>query len=138
MLLPIGRVRNCQYLQTSVSHHSFIFLKMRFLAAIQYGAVLLLACGLFPPIGRPQDLAPRAYIITPIHSNAVTLTYSLFDGNIIFEGTVPITGATARLNVSVFNFSHSLNFFGRNANVLVSLPYGVGNFRGQVVGAETL
>jgi len=137
-LLPIGRVRNCQYLQTSVSHHSFIFLKMRFLAAIQYGAVLLLACGLFPPIGRPQDLAPRAYIITPIHSNAVTLTYSLFDGNIIFEGTVPITGATARLNVSVFNFSHSLNFFGRNANVLVSLPYGVGNFRGQVVGAETL
>jgi hypothetical protein len=38
----------------------------------------------------------------------------------------------------VFNLSHSLNFFGRNANVLVSLPYGVGNFRGQVVGAETL
>jgi outer membrane putative beta-barrel porin/alpha-amylase len=87
---------------------------------------------------RAQDLAPRAYLITPVHSNAVTLTYSFFDGSITFDGTVPITGATARLSVSVFNYSHSLSFFGRSANFLVSLPYGVGNFRGHVVGAETL
>jgi len=51
---------------------------------------------------------------------------------------VPITGATARFNVSVFNYSHSLNFFGRSANLLLSLPYGVGNFRGNVVDAEVL
>jgi len=73
-------------------------------------------------MGRPQDLAPRAYLITPIHSNAVTLTYSIFDGSLTFDGTVPITGATARFNVSVFNYSHSLSFFGRSANTLVSLP----------------
>ena len=100
--------------------------------------MLLLGCVLFAPIGRTQDLAPRAYLITPIHSNAVTLTCSFFDGNITFDGTVPITGATARLDVSVFNYSHSLSFFGRSANALVSLPYGVGNFRGTVLGAETL
>jgi hypothetical protein len=84
-----------------------------------------------------QDLAPRAYIITPIHSNAVTLTYSLYDGNIIFDGTLPITGATARANVSVFSIFHSMRFFGRTANFTASVPYGVGNFRGEVVGAET-
>jgi len=28
------------------------------------------------------------------------------------------------------------NVFGRSANVTVSLPYGVGNFHGTVVGAE--
>lgn len=95
-------------------------------------------CGFFAPIGQAQDLAPRAYLITPIHSNAVTLAYSFFDGNLIFDASVPITGATARFNASVFNYSHSLNFLGRSANVLVSLPYGVGNFRGTVVGAETL
>jgi len=100
--------------------------------------MLLLGCVLFAPIGRTQDLAPRAYLITPIHSNAVTLTCSFFDGNITFDGTVPITGATARLDVSVFNYSHSLSFFGRSANALVSLPYGVGNFRGTVLGAEKL
>lgn len=83
-----------------------------------------------------QDLAPRAYIITPVHSNAVTLTYSLFDGSILFDGTVPITGATARANVSIFSFTHSMRFLGRTANFTASLPYGVGNFRGKVVEAE--
>jgi hypothetical protein len=83
-----------------------------------------------------QDLAPRAYLVTPIHSNAVTLTYSFYDGGIIFDGTLPITGATARVHVPVFSYSHSLRLFGRNAAFTASLPYGVGNFHGTVVGAE--
>jgi hypothetical protein len=84
-----------------------------------------------------QDLAPRAYLITPIHSNAVTLTYAFFDGELLFDGTVPITGATARASVPVISLTHSMRFLGRSANFSVSLPYGVGNFRGTVVGAET-
>jgi len=97
---------------------------------------LFLLCSLFVGVCQAQDLAPRAYVITPIHSNAVTLTYSFFDGNINFEGTIPITGATARINASVFNYAHSLSFFGRSANLLVALPYGVGHLRGSVSGAE--
>ena len=50
-----------------------------------------------------QDLAPRAYLITPVHSNAVTLSYSFFTGNLIFDGSVPITGATARVNVPILS-----------------------------------
>jgi len=87
---------------------------------------------------RAQDLAPRAYLITPRHANALTLTDSIYDGSILFDGTTPINDATARVNVSVVSLSHSLDFFGRSANFLVSLPYGVGNFRGKVVEAETL
>jgi hypothetical protein len=83
-----------------------------------------------------QDLAPRAYIITPIHSNAITLTYSFFDGSLLFEGTIPITAANARVSVSIFNYTHSLRLFGRTANFTGSLPYGIGNLRGTVVGAE--
>lgn len=82
-----------------------------------------------------QDLAPRAYLITPIHSNAVTLSYAFYTGNLNFDGAVPITGATAKASVSLFNYSHSLRFFGRTANFLAVLPYGVGNFRGTVVDA---
>jgi hypothetical protein len=124
---------------TAVNHRDVsTFLKMGFLCAGLFGSALLFACDLFAPVGRPQDLAPRAYLITPVHTNAVTLTYALFDGSITFDGTVPITGARARFNVSAFKFSHLLNFFSRSANVLVSLPYGVGNFRGNVMDAETL
>jgi hypothetical protein len=98
---------------------------------------LLLFVALACSFSGAQDLAPRAYIITPIHSNAVTVTYSLYTGNILFDGEVPITGATATSSVPVFSLTHSLRIFGRSANFTVSLPYGVGNFRGTVVGAET-
>lgn len=83
-----------------------------------------------------QDLAPRAYLITPVHSNAVTLTCSYFTGNIVLSNAVPITGATGKFNVAVFSYFHSLSFFGRSSSLTYSLPYGVGNFKGQVVGAE--
>ena len=85
---------------------------------------------------RAQDLAPRAYIITPIHSNAITLSYGFYTGNLNF-GNIPITDATARASVPVVSVFHSMNFFGRTANFVVYLPYGVGNFRGKVLGAET-
>jgi hypothetical protein len=85
-----------------------------------------------------QDLAPRAYLVSPVHSNAVTLTYSLFDGSIIFDGNTPITDSTARVHIPAFIYSHSLSFFGRTANFNAALPYGVGNFRGKVAGTEAL
>jgi len=88
-------------------------------------------------LGNAQDLAPRAYLITPKHSNAITLSYAYFSGELLLDGAVPITGATAKVNVSVFSYTHSLNLLGRSANFSASLPYGVGNFRGTVVGAET-
>jgi len=52
-----------------------------------------------------QDLAPRAYIITPIHSNALTLTYFFDIGNLIFDGETPINDARAKVSVSVFNLT---------------------------------
>jgi hypothetical protein len=85
-----------------------------------------------------QDLAPRAYLITPIHSNAVILTYSIFDGDLLFDNSVPITGATARVSVPVFSYYHSLRLFGRSANFTGSLPYGVGHVPGNVLGSETM
>jgi hypothetical protein len=33
-------------------------------------------------------------------------------------------------------YYHSFGFFGRSANVVASLPYGVGNFKGTVAGAQ--
>jgi hypothetical protein len=84
-----------------------------------------------------QDLAPRAYLITPIHSNAITLTYSFFDGELLFEGTVPITDATARVSVPILSIYHATRFFGRTASFTASLPYGIGSFRGTVLSTQT-
>ena len=82
-----------------------------------------------------QDLAPRAYIITPTHSNAVTVTWSFYDGGLNFTGTIPIT-ATGTYNVPVFAYYHFLSVLGRSANITASLPYGVGTFQTAALGKE--
>jgi hypothetical protein len=89
------------------------------------------------PSLRAQDLSPRAYLITPLRSNAVTLSNVFNDGHLEFQGTVPITDATARLNMPLVAVYHSLGLFGRSANVTATLPYGVGHFKGTAFGSET-
>ncbi len=96
-------------------------------------AALTLAC---LKVMSAQDLSPRAYVITPLHSNAITLTWSFYDGSIDYNGALPVSGATGTYSVPIFSYYHSFGFFGRSANIVASLPYGVGNFQGTTLGAE--
>jgi hypothetical protein len=83
-----------------------------------------------------QDLAPRAYIISPIHSNAVVMTYAYYNGNLDFGG-LPITDAKATANVPSVSIFHSMNFFGRTSNFTAALPYGFADFSGKILNNET-
>jgi hypothetical protein len=83
---------------------------------------------------RAQDLAPRAYVITPLHANAIITTYSFYHGSVLFDGAAPITGATGTYSVPIFAYYHSFSVLGRSANVIAALPYAVGNFEGNVAG----
>lgn len=83
-----------------------------------------------------QELVPRAYVITPIHSNAIILASSFFTGGVNLSGSIPITGATGKYDVAILSYYYSLSFFGRSANITGSLPYGVGTFQGNVFGIQ--
>jgi hypothetical protein len=85
---------------------------------------------------RAQDLAPRAYLITPLHSNAINLTYSFFTGGLEFNGVIPVTGATGTYSVPNISYYHSFSFLGRSANIAAAMPYGVGTFQGSVQGTN--
>ena len=85
---------------------------------------------------RGQSLAPRAYFITPLNANAVTVTWSFNNGGVDFNGTVPITSATGTYHTSVFSYYHSFSFFGRSANFTGFLPYSVGTFQGSGLGTQ--
>jgi len=104
-----------------------LFFELVLSAAIAVGASQLLSA---------QDLAPRAYVITPLHANVITLTWAFYDGSINYNGALPVSGATGSYSVPIFSYYHSFGFFGRSANIVASLPYGVGNFRGTAFGAE--
>jgi hypothetical protein len=92
---------------------------------------------LSPQVLRGQELAPRAYFITPVNSNAVTLVGSFYTGGLDFNGTIPITGATGRYGIPIFSYYHSFGILGRSANISGSLPYAVGHFQGSVLGSKT-
>ena len=109
-------------------------MKIRVSFAKACGIILVLfGCVTVRPC-RAQDLTPRAYVITPVHTNAVVLTYSFKDGSVLFNPTLPITNSTGKLNVTMFSFYHTLSFFGRSANITAILPYTVGTFQGDVNG----
>ena len=98
------------------------------------GMLVLLASSV--ALLRAQDLAPRAYFITPLHSNAVTLTYGHYSGTPVFNGAVPVTGATGSYSVPVISLYHSFNLAGHSANITGSLPYAVGTFEGEAIGVD--
>jgi len=81
-----------------------------------------------------QDLVPRAYVIAPLGANAITISSSFFDGPVSTDPTIPVTDFKARFDIASFSYSRSLNFFGHSANVVGSVPYGIGNFHGTVAG----
>jgi hypothetical protein len=95
-------------------------------------AGVLVLCPLL--VLRAQDLAPRAYVITPIHSNAVILTWSLYNGSMDFNG-LPIS-ATGTYSVPIFSYYHTFSLFGRSANIVAAVPYAIGDFQGTAFGAE--
>src|SRR5258708_36829576 len=82
-----------------------------------------------------QDLAPRAYVITPLRSNAVVLTWAFYNGGLNFSGAIPVV-ASGTYNVPVFSYYHSLSFFGRSPNITASLPYAVGAFSAAALGKD--
>jgi hypothetical protein len=103
--------------------------------------IFIFACSMAVATSTPrsvwaQDLSPRAYVITPLHSNAIVLTYSFYSGGIQLDGAAPITNATGRYHVSVLSYYHSFGLFGRSANVNASFPYAVGNFQANVAGVQ--
>jgi hypothetical protein len=106
---------------------------MRPLPAVFFACLMTVAASSIKPLCA-QDLSPRAYLITPLHSNAINLTYSFFHGSVLFDGAAPITGATGTYNVPIVGYYHSFRFFGRSANLNAALPYAVGNFQGNVAG----
>ena len=83
-----------------------------------------------------QTLAPRAYLITPVGSNAVTVSSSFYHGDVLFDNSVPITGADGNIGLITPTYYRALSFFGRSANIVIGLPFTSASFRGLVVNQE--
>lgn len=84
-----------------------------------------------------QDLTPRAYLITPVGSHAVTLSSSFNSGNVLVDPSVPIEDAKGKFQVPILGYSQSFDWRGRSSNLTLIVPYVYGTFSGNVNGSFT-
>jgi hypothetical protein len=91
---------------------------------VNRGIALVFSACLSISICPAQDLRPRAYVITPVHSNAVILSYSFSDGSIFFGSVFPITNNSGRYSVPSLSYYYSFSFFKRSAiGGTISIPF---------------
>ena len=60
------------------------------------GFLSLVSVAMAGVAGAAVGVPVLAYIITPLHSNAVTLIWSYYDGSINFNGALPVSDALFR------------------------------------------
>ena len=82
--------------------------------------------------GRAQDLEPRAYSASPVGLNFAILGYIYSSGDILFDPSIPITNASARINILTPGYGRTFSLFGRQALVTAILPYAWGVAEGDV------
>ena len=100
---------------------------------MKFGAcsyMALLAVMIALPLTQAQDLAPRAYVITPVDSNALTWSYAFNDGSVSTDPVVPVIDGHAHFHMPSLSYFHSFGLLGRTSNITVALPYVIGDFRG--------
>ena len=97
------------------------FVQLLLSVAIEVGSLQIVSA---------QDLSPRAYVITPLHSNAITLTWSFYDGSINNNGALPVSGATGTYSVPIFSYTRSASLDVRPTSSQLCRTRR-GTFRGQ-------
>jgi hypothetical protein len=88
------------------------------------------------PPAQAQDLAPRAYLITPVSSSAITLADSYSTGSVFTDPSVAIEDALARFHTQTISYYYSFDLLGRSANITALVPYALGTVRASIVDQD--
>ena len=70
-----------------------------------------------------QTLEPRAYSNAPVGLNFLLVGYQNSRGALLFDPAVPVTDASADIDIGLLGYVHTLDVAGKSAKVGVLLPY---------------
>jgi hypothetical protein len=79
-----------------------------------------------------QDLEPRAYSPSPVGTTFLVAGLGRSTGGIVTDPTLPIDNVDGKLNSATLGLGHSFGILGRQAIVLMAVPYTWGRFTGEV------
>lgn len=99
------------------------------------GFAVLAIAALMAPL-YPQDLAPRAYVITPTGSHAIIFSTSINTGGVLIDPAVPIEDAKGAFQVPALGYYQSFNLIGHSSNLNIMLPYVQGSFDAKISDSQ--
>ena len=88
-----------------------------------YCKLLVFAALALPFDGSTQELSPRAYWPAPVDTQVLTMGYSYSSGDVIPDRSLPLSGVDSSINALHLGYRHTLNLWGRTANVTIEAPY---------------
>ena len=99
----------------------------------------IIAFSLITPVfhAHAQSLEPRAYTNTPVGMNFLLVGYEYADGALLFDPSLPVTDASARVDMGFAGYVRSLDVADKTAKVGVLLPYAVLDADGYVEDVYT-
>jgi hypothetical protein len=80
-----------------------------------------------------QDLDPRAYAVAPVNSTFLVYGFSLSNGSVLTDPTLPVTDIKATIETPSFGVGRSFGLFGRTAQAFAALPYSWAQVSGKVL-----
>jgi len=92
---------------------------------------------LLPVCASAQELTPGAYWPLPRGLNIVTFVNSFNWGEVVFDPSLPVDDARAKINTTAFAYTRTLSIAGRSANLGVQLPVVGGHLEGLYAGVPT-
>lgn len=81
---------------------------------------------------RAQQLEPRAYTNLPIGLNFLMAGYSHSRGDVLFDPSLPVSDANAKVNTLILGYVRSLDLWGNSGSVGLVLPYAGISASGQI------
>lgn len=98
-----------------------------------YAAAFLL---LVTAAARAQELEPRAYGIAPVGTTIVLTSIGGSKGGILFDPSIAVADVEADLAILTAGFGYTFGIGGRQARVLVVVPFASGEITGTVGGVR--
>jgi hypothetical protein len=96
-------------------------------------AVLALALACMP--ARAQQLEPRAYANLPIGLNFLIAGYAYSHGDVLFDPSLPVSDAKAKVNTLLLGYVRSLDIGGNSGSIGLVLPYAGVHASGQITSS---
>jgi hypothetical protein len=81
-----------------------------------------------------QELVPAAYTPAPYGVNLLSIATTFNSGDLSFDPSAPIEDGSADILSSSLTYARTMNIGGRSANIMVIMPYVLGDLEGLYLG----